>query len=169
MSYLLAVTIIADDRPGIVEQIASVVSRNEGNWLESAMSRLGGKFAGILLVHVPAQQEAAFRADLAALASQGIRASVEAAGSDTADSDEMATLTVIGNDRKGIVKEISTLLASHRVNVYHLHTNVENAPMSGERLFRTEATVELPQGLDRDGLVNLLEGLSDDLVVEFED
>ncbi len=169
MSRYLALTVIADDRPGIVEQVAEVVANNEGNWLESAMSRLGGKFAGILLVHIPPHRESSFRSDLANLAARGIRVSAEAAEGTLSSTGEKANLSIIGNDRKGIVREISSILAGSGVNVNELHTRCENAPMSGELLFRTEATVELPPGLDRDDLVSLLERLSDDLIVEFED
>jgi glycine cleavage system regulatory protein len=167
MNQHFALTVIADDRPGIVEKVAEVVSNNDGNWLESAMSRLGGKFVGILLVRLPGGREADLKQALDKLANQGIRVSVEAADKAHSDIGVLATLTVLGNDRKGIVREISTMLASKGVNVEALKTSIENAPMSGELLFRTEATVELPQGLNRDDLVTLLEQLSDDLVVEF--
>lgn len=169
MNHYLALTVIADDRPGIVEKVAEAVSNNDGSWLESAMSRLGGKFAGILLVRVPAEREAALKAELERLAELDIRVTLEPANREPVAAGEQATLTVLGNDRKGIVREISTILAGKGVNVEALKTSVENAPMSGEMLFRTEATVELPQGLERDDLVAMLEQLSDDLVVEFRD
>ena len=52
MRYL-TLTIISDDHYGIVEKVAAVIASNQGSWLESNMSRLAGKFAGILLVAVP--------------------------------------------------------------------------------------------------------------------
>ena len=48
----LILTVIGDDRPGLVERLSSVVSQHQGNWLESSMSHLSGKFAGIVRMHV---------------------------------------------------------------------------------------------------------------------
>ena len=42
----------SEDRPGLVRLLAEAVSQNGGNWLESSMSQLAGKFAGILRVSV---------------------------------------------------------------------------------------------------------------------
>ena len=56
MKHYLVLTVMADDRPGIVERIADAVAAAGGNWLESNMSRLGGKFAGILLVDIAEDQ-----------------------------------------------------------------------------------------------------------------
>ena len=56
MSLSLVLTVIGDDRPGIVEQIATAISEHNGNWLESSMSHLAGKFAGIVCVSIPDSQ-----------------------------------------------------------------------------------------------------------------
>ena len=78
-------------------------------------------------------------------------------------------LTVVGNDRPGIVGELSSLLARLHVNVEELSTSCEDAPMSSETLFRATAKISLPSsGLNRDQLQNELESLSDDLMVELE-
>ena len=50
----LVMTIIGPDRTGLVESVARVVAEHGGNWLESRMSRLGGEFAGILRIELPA-------------------------------------------------------------------------------------------------------------------
>ena len=52
MTTYLVLTIIGEDRPGIVESLAEIISDYSGNWLESSMSQLAGKFAGILRVSV---------------------------------------------------------------------------------------------------------------------
>jgi len=82
---------------------------------------------------------------------------------------EHLILTVVGNDRPGIVGELSSLLARLHVNVEELSTNCEDAPMSSEILFRATAKVSLPSAdLNKDHLQDELESLSDDLMVEME-
>src|SRR5690606_33966118 len=162
----LVVTLIATDRPGIVEQIAEAVSRCEGNWLESSLSRLGGQFAGILLVEIGKAREDELRAALAALVDKGIRITVDQAGSgdDRGQPGQRLLLSLVANDRRGIVGEISRVLARRHVNLDNLHNSTENAPMSGELLFHASADIVLPPGLSREDLRDALEELSDDLM-----
>lgn len=169
MNHYLALTIIADDRPGIVEKVADMVASHGGNWLESNMSRLAGKFAGILLVDIAADKQDALLAALDTLESQGIRVSGETSRAAETTTGDYLGLTVVGNDRPGIVGELSSLLAKHHVNVEELGTHCENAPMSSEILFRATAKVSLPiNGLNKEQLQEALEALSDDLMVELE-
>lgn len=177
MNHYLTLTIIADDRPGIVEKVAEVVTSNGGNWLESNMSRLAGKFAGILLVDIEENKQAKLLAALETLGKQGIRISGEPSTEVNQPAGEHLLLTVVGNDRPGIVGELSSLLARLHVNVEELCTNCEDAPMSSEILFRATAVISLPFSganddisvdLSRDKLQDELESLSDDLMVELE-
>ena len=52
MTTYLVLTAIGDDKPGLVESLAQTIASNAGNWLESNMSQLAGKFAGVLRVSV---------------------------------------------------------------------------------------------------------------------
>ncbi len=46
-------TVLGDDRPGLVSALSAPISAHGGSWERSQMSRLAGKFAGIVLVAVP--------------------------------------------------------------------------------------------------------------------
>lgn len=78
------------------------------------------------------------------------------------------SLSLIGNDRPGIIKEISTVLASQRVNVEELNTECTIAPMSGETLFNAEVRLRVPTDLDLDALQKRLEQIADDLIVDIQ-
>jgi len=75
-------------------------------------------------------------------------------------------LSVIGNDRPGIVQEVSAVLARHHVNVQELITGCFAAEMSATPTFRAEAELEVPEDFDQDELADDLERLSDELMVE---
>ena len=64
MANFLVLTVIADDKPGIVEQLSATIARNGGNWLESRMAHMAGKFAGILRVAIPAEQSNSLIAEI---------------------------------------------------------------------------------------------------------
>ena len=167
MSNYLVLTIIAEDRAGIVEQVARAVSKHGGNWMESSMARLAGKFAGILLVDVAAESQQALEQDLNALASDGIKVTVENSGPQPGDEENhVSCLEIVANDRPGIVGEISSLLAQNQVNLISLETFCESAPMSAGMMFYAHAYTQLPGEMTESQLTQLLESLSDDLMVE---
>ena len=86
MHVSLVMTVIGDDRPGLVGSISRAVADHDGNWLESHMTRLAGKFAGILRVEVPADKTAALETRLHELASTGLHVIVEAGRDEALES-----------------------------------------------------------------------------------
>jgi glycine cleavage system regulatory protein len=163
----VVLTLLGPDRPGLVELVAGVIAGHGGNWLESRMTRLGGKFAGILRAELPADRLPAALAALGALEGRGLKVYAEAAPHAATDAPEqIMDLELVGLDRPGIVREISQLLAANGVNVEELTTNRKSAPMSGEMLFEARAHVRVPAAMDLAVLRAGLERLATDLVVE---
>lgn len=166
MASYLVLTIIGDDKPGLVERLSETVSRHGGNWLESNMSHLAGKFAGILRVSVDDAHVDALVQDLQRLSSI-LKLVVEKVSIDQpVQRQQTLRLTLVGNDRPGIIKEISRALAAQHVNVEELSSYISTAPMSGEALFNVNAVLKVPVDLDVTDLQAQLEKLADDLIVE---
>ena len=167
MQRLLVMTVIGADRPGLVESVAALVAEHGGNWLESSMSRLGGQFAGILRVEVPAERERALVSALEGLDAKGLHVVVHSdQPSATAEGARVSLLEVIGHDRPGIVRQISHTLAAAGVNVEELQTERSSAAMSGESLFKARAKVSIPTSVDREQLRGKLEKIAEDLIVD---
>lgn len=164
----LVLTVIAEDQPGLVERVAKCVAEHGGNWLESRMSRMAGQFAGILRVAVPAEAHADLVNALEALQAEGIRVLLARSDDEPERSWQLIQLQLVGNDRPGIVRDITRLLASHGVNLESLDTDVVSAPMSGEMLFQAQARLAVPQESSLDELQRHLETLADDLMVELK-
>ena len=166
MATYLVLTIIGDDKPGLVELLSETIARHSGNWLESNMAHLAGKFAGILRVSVDDTHADALVQDLQRLSSV-LRLMVEKVSmTEPLARQRTLRLTLVGNDRPGIIKEISRALAAQHVNVEELTTQCSSAPMSGEPLFNAQALLKVPADLDLHVLQRQLERLADDLIVE---
>ncbi len=164
-SRTLVVVVIGDDRPGIVEQLAGVVSAHGGNWLESSMAHLAGKFAGVVRLDVPAAQATALEAAL--LGQPGLKVSVEKAASEkSAPAGRRLKLSLVGHDRIGIVREVSQVLARHAVNVEELETCTSSAPMSAAIMFHAQIELLAGPELDARALTVDLERISNDLMVD---
>jgi len=163
----LILTLLGPDRPGLVEALAGPIAAHGGNWLESRMARLAGKFAGILRVEVPEDRAAALEAALAGLEARGLRVVVErSAEPAAAEGRRLMVLDLVGLDRPGLVREISQVLAERGVNIEELSTDRSDAAMSGELLFHSRARVQVPPGTDAAELRARLERLAGDLMVQ---
>jgi glycine cleavage system regulatory protein len=167
MNTSIVLTVIANDQPGVIEAVSRALRNHNGNWTQSSMSSLAGHFAGILLVSVPGEQTEACLAELHALESTGLRiiADVSGAEPETEKTYEYL-LELVGNDRPGIVHDITVLLASHHVNVNNFETLVESASMGGGELFKANATLVVSEGTDIDDLAGELENIANDLMVD---
>lgn len=166
MKTFLVLTLIGNDQPGLVESLARIVAQNQGNWLESNMSRLAGKFAGILRVSVDEDKADNLVAALDAL-SPKLRLMVERSMHAEPEIPMRALrLNLVGNDRPGIIRDISGALARQHVNVDDLETECVPAPMSSDILFKASAVLHIPVDLDIDALRAELEQLADDLIVD---
>jgi len=167
MNYLI-ITLIGPDRPGLVESVAQTVATHHGNWTESRMAHLAGQFAGILQVSVPTEHMDALVRALHNLESDSLKLIVEESDAGKFDNQpaQQTQLHVSGSDRTGIVSEITRVLASRNVNVEAIETECVNAPMSGEKIFHANATLQLPTDLSLGELRDRLEQIASDLVVE---
>lgn len=166
-SYI--VSFVGDDRPGLVEQLSSVIESSGGNWHESRLSQLGGKFAGLILVSLPGNDGAAMEEQLKALSASGISVRV------TATTDVAAappgrdiTLTVMGPDRLGIVREISRALAERDINVVEMDSEVKSAAMSAEAMFHARIDARIPEATDMNDLSDTLDEIANHMTLEID-
>lgn len=169
MLSTLVMTLIGPDRPGLVELVAARVAENGGNWLDSRMCRLGGQFAGIVRVEIAGEKIEGLAAALRQLEGKGLRIVTQTESAATAaGAGTLAILELVGQDRPGIVHQISRILASHRVNVEELTTERVSAPMDGTMLFQARAKVLLPADLSLPNLRADLERIASDLMVDVQ-
>lgn len=159
-------TAIGDDRAGLVNALADVVARHGGNWEQSEMAELAGKFAGIVMVTVPDA-----RADelVAALGSLDGVLDVQAhRGGIERHPSQRVALALVGTDRPGIVRDISAVLARHGVSIDQLATATREAPMTGGILFEADAVLDVPAGVTAAALRADLEAVAGELMVDID-
>ncbi len=164
----LVLTVIGDDRSGLVSALSGVIADHGGSWERSQMARLAGKFAGIVLVRVPDDRAESLIGELGPLATEGLldvtveRGGVEPAGGDVT----RLSLALVGADRPGIVHDISRALAARDVSIEELHTATREAPMVGGMLFEATATLLAPPTVPIADLQAVLEELANELMVD---
>lgn len=170
MLATLVMTVIGADRPGLVQLVAARVADHGGNWLESRMCRLGGQFAGILRVEVPASRRDELLDVLRKLEIDGLNVIIHAEDVAIGIPAEgtLAEVELVGQDRPGILRSISGVFAAHGVNVEELASERVNAPMDGGVLFQARATIFVPAQVKLADLRTKLEQIASDLMVDLK-
>ncbi|MEI3846013.1 MULTISPECIES: ACT domain-containing protein [unclassified Microbacterium] len=162
----LVLTVVGDDRVGLVAAVADVVDDHGGNWENSQLAELAGAFAGIIEVSVAPERATELREALAVL--DGLLEVTVHPGSaePPAGAARLLHLKVIGNDHPGIVRDISAVLHRHDVSIDRLTTTTTDAAMYGGRLFEASVVARVPASVDLDALTAELERLAAEIQVD---
>jgi glycine cleavage system regulatory protein len=168
MNTALVLTFIGEDRPGLVNLVSERIAARGGTWLESRLSRLAGKFAGIVLIGAPDDKVDSLAAALRELDAEGLGVTLERgeAFSTQADSDRILKLEVVGNERPGIVRDVTRALTELGVNIEEFSSGVEGAPFTGLEMFRATARLKAPRDLSPDALRRAVERLAGEIMVD---
>ncbi len=168
----LVLSVIGDDRPGLVSALADAVAAHGGNWERSQLARLAGQFAGIVDVVVDDERAddliaAVTKLDglLDVVVHDGV-AHDGKMGELPTDAWTSLAISVLGNDRTGIVQELSTALSSAGATIDKMTTGTREAPMAGGLLFEADFDVRVPPGTELSNVRAELERLAEELLVD---
>lgn len=160
----LVVGFVGKDEPGLIRSIADIVAEHGGSWLESRMSQLANRFAGIVVVSVDSHNAEALKQALDNL--EQVSSIVEDAEAIDIKNSRVLEINVVGPDRPGIVHEVTRALEQHVANVMQMETHISAAPMSGELTFSSDATVEVDFGVEWQALADQLDAVALNLGVD---
>ena len=143
----VVLTISGPDRVGVVEEVAAAILQLGGNIETSRMVRLGGEFATLALVDLPADSVTKMPEAFTDLTGQGYTAYFSSVRTfEGAEREGWSTyvVEVVGADHEGIVHQIARGLAQNGVTIDSLDTEIVPAPVTGVGLFTMKATVAVP-------------------------
>jgi methionyl-tRNA formyltransferase len=163
----LVVTVVGRDKPGLVRQLSDCTHGFSVNWADSRMTHFAGQFAGMVHFQVSPEHADAFVESLHKLESAGLQ--IKVARTDAAPiaaGKRMLKLELIGPDRQGIVRLLSTSLAERGVSIEDLHTEVVSKAEAEHHVFKVRALLVVPQTLPDETLRSLLETLAGELMLD---
>ena len=162
----LVMTFVGDDRPGLVNAMSEAIAAHGGTWLESRSARLAGKFAGVVLVGIADDEVVPLEADLAKLLPKGLRVSIDRGAAAEEAHGRRITLDVVGQERPGIVRDVTQALTKLGVNIDEFASGLEGAPFTGETMFRATARLSAPAGVSAADIRSALERLASEIMVD---
>lgn len=125
MSNWYMLTVVGQDRPGIVARVTSALYQGGCNLGEASMLRLGGNFTIMLMVQFGGAADALLNLLEPAGAELGLHCHVdEIEGRLHRRLDPDVRVTVFGADRAGIVARVTTALADAGMNILDLESDV---------------------------------------------
>jgi glycine cleavage system regulatory protein len=163
---LLVLSVVGSDRPGLTKALAAAVLSAGGNWLESHLSRLGGLYVGSVLVEIAADGVEGLSAAVRAVDDHGLEVRIAPAVEGHGALGEALQLGLVGQDRPGIVNQVSAALSGLNANIEAFKTWVSAEPHSGAPLFHMQARLRLPPDLPADKVQAALEAISAEIMVD---
>ena len=171
MKKNVVITITSTDRPGIVRGITEMLLQYGANLEESRMARLGGEFAGIMLVSVDQEKLAGLESALAGLNDPALQVAYKITVEEEAVRPAGTVpheILVSGADHEGIVHGIAQHLADRGANIEELSTDVLNAPITGTLLFSMRVVVAVPASIGTHALREDLMRIAEEQGVDVE-
>ena len=168
MNVQFIVSIVGPDRFGLPKHLASATHELGGKWLNSKVIRLGGQFAALIRVEVPAGESARLRAVFAGLEVEGCHVAFSDVRTAADAAARTCALTVDAEDRPGLVSDITHLLQEHQVTIQDMQCHRMVAAGLGISMFRGEFDVAVPGGADLSLLIRDLEALGERVMVSVD-
>jgi glycine cleavage system regulatory protein len=165
----LILSVVGSDRPGLTQALAAAVLSAGGNWLESHLSRLGGLYVGSVRVELAADGVERLRAAVRAVDAEGLEVRIAPAvetAADAAAGGEAVRFSLVGQDRPGIVHQVTAVLSGLGVNIEAFDSSISAEPHSGAPLFHVDARLRLPPALTAGAVQAALEAISGEIMVD---
>jgi methionyl-tRNA formyltransferase len=163
----LVVSIVGPDRHGIVSLLADRAQRFGANWAASRMTRLASEFAGTVHFEVPRENVDALETSLRQLESSGLQVVIARSdGASVPASQRSVELELVGDDRVGIVSNLTKILAERGISIESIHTEIIRSGLSGKQIFKIGAHLLVPAALSVDKLQHELSALAREMMLD---
>ena len=163
---LAVLSVVGSDRPGLTKALAAAVLSAGGNWLESHLSRLGGLYVGSVLIELAADGVEALRSAARTVDAHGLEVRIVPAVEAPGAAGETLQLGLVGQDRPGIVNQVTGVLSRLGANIETFETWIDAEPHSGAPLFHMDALLRLPPELEAQAVQAALEEISAEIMVD---
>lgn len=165
MNTLLVISALGDDRPGIVNDLSSVVLDYGCNIADSRMAVLGGEFAVILLISGTWDAVAKLEGALPSLGTR-LGLIITFKRTETRKSDQPLVpyeVEVVSMDHPGIVHDVADFMSSRNINIETLDTETYSAAHTGTPMFSLNMRISIPGDMHIAGFRDEFGEFCDDL------
>lgn len=159
-------TLVGQDKPGLISDLAKTVYAMGGNWLGSNFSHMAGHFAGFVQIDLPLDKHQALIEGLSQ--HPDLKIHLLPGITEQPTDQQSVQIDITGNDKSGIVQDLTQILSQFNLNIVKFDSCIESAPNWGGELFKAKATITVATDFDLEALKESLESVANDLMVDIE-
>ncbi len=169
---LLVISALGEDRAGIVNELAKLVSDTGCNIDDSRMTVLGRDFAVILLVNGRWNELAKLEAALPSLQRRlGLVINAKRTHPARREGNLLPySVEVVASDHPGIVHQLANFFSTREINIRDLATTTYAAAHTGTPMFSVQITVDVPATMHiarlREDFMDFCDQLNLDAIIE---
>ena len=154
--YLLS--LIGNDRPGIVAKLSAGLCKNGCNLGDSSMARLGDNFVIMIAVQFEGSQEALSNIVSPLAGSMDLKQSLMEIEEGTHDIEPDIRINIYSDERMGIIEDVTSMLTESGLNILSLESNLGSNQPNNTYSIHIEGTVS--EGITP--IYDVLDRLSDE-------
>lgn len=167
MKNVFIMTITGEDRPYIIQSLAETTRRMGGEWLNSKVMHLEGRFTALMKVSVDTDQKTALKDKLESLYPE-LDFIYSPAPTEEKEEMELVKLIVDCNDRPGLTHDIVEVLSELNLEAETLEVHRFPVTPVGGTVYSANLSVRIPNTMMRAELGKTLEEISDCTRITFE-
>jgi glycine cleavage system regulatory protein len=164
MKSMFIMSVMGPDNPGTMKSVAEVTREIGGEWLRSKVMRLDGQLTALMKVAVDAEKTDLLQSEL-----RRQFADLQISYSPVTDPREGATksitLVVDCQDRPGLTKELSRVLANLDLVVENMECNRVHISSIGQAAFTARVSLSVPENMEGETVADEIEALAEDMRV----
>ncbi len=160
------VTVMGYQQPDCLRDLANLVFANHGDWRESRVIEMGGRFAAILSVVVPRENSASLQSAIEDFADRHeLSLHLSVSQTEWVNNKARFRLKMTANNRRGLVHKVADIANQVGLQLDELITWCEPMPFGNEELFYAEI-IASGSAAGMAAMKTALESLGDDVVIE---
>ena len=155
----IIITAIGVDKPGLVDQISSIINDNDGNIENSKMIKIENQFA-MIIDFLSSNDLDTIKTNLQYIEELEITYKLAEISK---ENNKTNKYIITGADNQGIINRVSNFFSKRNINIVEVNTNIELAPITGSPLFNMKITVTYNDSHNIDDLYSKLSNLCENL------
>ena len=160
----IIITAIGIDKPGLVDQISSIINDNDGNIENSKMVKIENQFAMIIDFYCSKNLDT-IKTKLGNI--EGLEITYKPVQM-SKEYNKINQYLISGADNQGIIKKVSSFLSKNNINIIEVNTFVQLAPITGSPLFNMEITISYNDNHNIDKIYSKLSKLCENLNLDIK-
>jgi glycine cleavage system regulatory protein len=164
MKKMFIATVLGAVTPGVIKALAEETRQAGGEWITSKVIKVDHHFAALLKVAIEDDMSQPLKVQFERQFPK-LTFLFEASNAAPLSNVRELHLNVDCKDRPGLTREIVDVLVNLDLGIEHMEFNRVHVSTIGQTVFTSKLTVLLPNEVSNESVVELLEGISNDLRV----